>query len=243
MAVGALASANSVQADSVWVQSYERTSQTQECVAQLWETPWQAAWGSDSSWKPSWEQWANGGTGGWTCTRSIVWARNQAPQITYRLGDIGPGGGLVFLISGGLTYEMAPRTWSDGVQDPLAESCDDNAQIPGATGTAIGTGAGNTTAIVVECSSGAGKDAAAYRGGGFTDWFLPSKDELNAVFSFSIPADLETLYKFSVNSIYWSSSQAGYDANARSFSQNLSDGSQVESSYNSSLMVRPIRAF
>jgi len=29
----------------------------------------------------------------------------------YAIGDTGPGGGLVFLISGGRTYEMAPKTW------------------------------------------------------------------------------------------------------------------------------------
>jgi len=62
-------------ADSVWVQSYERTGQTQACVAQPGETPWQASWGPDSSWIPTWEQWANNGQGGWTCTRIIVWAK------------------------------------------------------------------------------------------------------------------------------------------------------------------------
>jgi len=242
MAILALASANSVQADSVWMQSYERSSQTQECVAQSWETPWQASWGSDSSWKPSWEQWANGGTGGWTCTRSIVWARSEG--VTYRLGDIGPGGGLVFYIDSvsGLRYEMAPKTWN-GSQDPNPESCNADTNIPGATGTAIGTGAVNTAATVAACTSGASNDAAAYRGGGFTDWFLPSKDELNAIFSYAIPADKETLYEFFPgNSVYWSSSQVT-PYNSKSWSQNFTNGDQSETSYNSSLFVRPIRAF
>ena len=30
-----------------------------------------------------------------------------------RLDDIGSGDGLMFLISGGRTYEMAPKTWGD----------------------------------------------------------------------------------------------------------------------------------
>ena len=38
------------------------------------------------------------------------------PQV-YNIGDIGPGGGLVFFISGGLTYEMAPKTWSGASSD------------------------------------------------------------------------------------------------------------------------------
>jgi len=235
MAAGVLASANVAQADSVWVQSYERSSQTQECVAQSWETPWQASWGTDSSWKPSWEQWANGGTGGWTCTRSIVWARSEG--VTYRLGDIGPGGGLVFLIADGLTYEMAPNTWS-GLQDPLAESCDANRNIPDATGTTIGAGATNTAAIVAECTSGASSDAAAYRGGGFTDWFLPSKDELNSVYSFSLPVDRAATYEFNRDR-YWTSSTVLNGA----WGQDFTDGAQTDLSWNSDLYVRPIRAF
>jgi len=43
MVSGALFSANIAQADSVWVQSYDRSSQTQQCIAQSWETPWQAS--------------------------------------------------------------------------------------------------------------------------------------------------------------------------------------------------------
>ncbi|MEI7453648.1 MAG: hypothetical protein WCK04_05420, partial [Actinomycetes bacterium] len=109
---GMLFGAIVASADQVQVQSYQRASQTEACVAQPGETPWQASWGTDSSWKPSWEQWANNGRGGWTCGRSITWAKDSScatggPCV---LGDIGPGGGLVFLISGGLTYEMAPKT-------------------------------------------------------------------------------------------------------------------------------------
>jgi hypothetical protein len=64
------ASANSVQ-----VQSYQRATQSEVCAAQTGETPWEDAWAPDSTWHPTWEQWANHGTGGWTCTRSITWAK------------------------------------------------------------------------------------------------------------------------------------------------------------------------
>ena len=57
----------------------------------------------------------------------------------------------------------------------------------GATGTAVGTGATNTTTIIsvqgaTETSYAAGL-ARAYTGGGYTDWFLPSKDELNLMYT------------------------------------------------------------
>ncbi len=78
---GALIGASAASADQVQVQSYQRATQGQACSAQPGETPWQASWGSDSSWTPSWEQWANGGKGGWTCTRSITWAHDESTPV------------------------------------------------------------------------------------------------------------------------------------------------------------------
>lgn len=53
----------------------------------------------------------------------------------------------------------------------------------GTTGTALGTGAANTDAIIAQNNRKASGYAAAlarsYAGGGFTDWYLPSKDELH----------------------------------------------------------------
>ena len=189
MIAATLFGANVASGDEVWHQSYPRGSASEACVAQAGETPWQASWGTDSSWKPSWAKWANEGQGGWVCDRSITWARTPvaagSSTVTYALGDIGPGGGLVFLISVGQTYEMAPKTWSGSSSDdtPTLVWCSaTSTSIAGAVGTAVGTGSANTTAMLaLPCTSGAAFSADAYAGGGLTDWFLPSKDELNAM--------------------------------------------------------------
>jgi len=101
------------------------------------------------------------------------------------VGDIGPGDGLVFLIFGGFAYEMAPKTWNGGSEDPLLAWCPFDPDVIDAKGTAIGTGATNTEAMDPRCTSGAGRLAADYAGGGKSDWFLPSKDELNEMCNYS----------------------------------------------------------
>ncbi len=86
--MGLLGPATPASANSVQVQSYQRASQGEACVSQAGETPWQEAWGSDSTWHPTWEQWANDGTGGWTCTRSITWAKTiGCVQVQLDVGD------------------------------------------------------------------------------------------------------------------------------------------------------------
>jgi len=268
---GMLFGARVAVADSVQYQSYGRVSQTEACAAQVGETPWQASWGADSSWYPSWEQWANGGKGGWTCGRSITWAKTpvaggSSSARTYALGDVGPGGGLVFLISGGLTYEMAPKTWGANETTGIQWCSDQTHSV--ATGTAVGTGSANTTSMLtsapatsfVACTSSPPNAVRAYAGGGLTDWFLPSKDELNAMCNYSrnptAPAAPSVscfgsagstqdgtfaagAYGF-VSVYYWSSSQL--DAYA-AWGQVLVDGNASFGSKGNSLQVRPVRAF
>ena len=268
MIAATLFGANVASGDEVWNQSYPRGSQSEECVAQPGETPWQTSWGTDSSWKPSWALWANEGQGGWVCDRSITWARTPvaagSSTVTYALGDIGPGGGLVFLISGGLTYEMAPKTWSGFSSDDtpsLAWCSATSTSIAGAVGTAVGTGSANTTAMLaLPCTSGAAFSADAYAGGGLTDWFLPSKDELNAMCYYSrnlsaSPDPTDSCYATSgttqdstfaagnfgfAGDAYWSSSQTNA---GNAWTQNLVNGNRTNGTKDNTLRVRPVRAF
>ncbi len=118
----------------------------------------------------------------------------------------------------------------------------------GATGTAVGTGSANTDAIITEQGATeifyAAGLARAYTGGGYTDWFLPSKDELNKMYlnraTINTTAASNGGSNFSANN-YWSSTE--YDnVNAwrRSFQY---DNVNYVNKASTASSVRAVRAF
>jgi len=75
-----------------------------------------------------------------------------------------------------------------------------------------------------------------YDGGGFTDWRLPTKDELNLMY---VNLKKRNLGGFG-NERYWSSSQ---DGNNRAWRQRFSDGGQDSFYKTSTNSVRAVRSF
>jgi len=169
-----------------------------------------------------------------------------------KIGNTGPGGGIVFYVaptpqSWGQYLEVAPATWNGSSTDPEARWCDvTNISLSNAVadpelkkliGTEIGKGKGNTQLMSTYCKSGAGNLATAYRGGGKSDWFLPSKNELNQMYAIYV-AGL-TLGDFSAG-LYWSSSELSMNwAHAMDFKNGYDDTSYKQNAY----YVRPVRAF
>ncbi|MGQ2985373.1 hypothetical protein [Flavobacterium sp.] len=127
------------------------------------------------------------------------------PDTTFEIGDTGPGGGIVFYLDAdGHGYEVGNNLglikWED------VANLYDAKDISG-LGTAIGTGEANTALIVSTIGNGnyAAKRCADHEQGGKNDWFLPSKDELVALYNhFRSHWDLD----IEVNN-HWSSSQGG----------------------------------
>jgi len=98
----------------------------------------------------------------------------------FAIGDTGPAGGIVFYITDGGLHGLEAAT-GDQSSD-AGWGC--NFTVTGADGTAVGTGAQNTIDILAGCSEDgtAARVAVDYRGGGYDDWFLPSKDSLNLMY-------------------------------------------------------------
>ena len=109
----------------------------------------------------------------------------------------------------------------------------------GATGTAIGTGLSNTNTIIASQGATATSYAAglarAYTGGGYTDWYLPSKDELNILYINKV-----AIGGFSEYVYYWSSTE--YD-NYNVWAHYFGIGMLVDRGKSNTYTVRAIRSF
>jgi rRNA-processing protein FCF1 len=145
-------------------------------------------------------KWTNmiGGTATGTISLSIGQSY-QGGKVAYILGSKDPGydvntpHGLIAATSDQTVPEIGIK-WDRGTYT-----------ITGATGTAIGTGLSNTNKIIASQGEPAITYAAglarAYTGGGYTDWYLPSKDELE-----KLQSNKGTIGDF-YNFYYWSSSE------------------------------------
>ena len=200
--------------------------------------------------------------------------------VVYTVGQTGPGGGKVFYVAATAfscgptlaatcTYlEAAPSGWNTGADPSLKWSTNVNnnptttVPAPGAIQTAIGTGYQNSNAIVAQTGNVADSSAAvaarAYQGNSLTDWYLPSRDELNQMCKWQrgITGDaLTTLTTVCTGGTsnsgegasgflersYWSSSESSA---SKAWVQRFFVPLQYDADKNGpSISVRPVRAF
>ena len=196
-------------------------------------------------------------------------ASGETATATYRLrvtgdiGDVGPGGGVIFyyLAAGfkcGPTrtanckyLEAAPSGWS-GVSDkrvtwaklPYYDTVVNNPTSPEtSTARAIGWGYRNTLAIInqgnTETTTSAASLAVSYtvtvNGDIYDDWFLPSRDELQQMYD-----NQSSIGGFVVGDPYWSSTEM---ASGTAYTYRFNTGGAVVSKNQSVVRVRPVRSF
>jgi hypothetical protein len=161
-------------------------------------------------------------------------------------GSIGDtyGGGIIFYLDGNGGGLIAAPT----DQSAWAEWGCYNTSISGADGTAIGTGAQNTIDIVnASCSPNySGNSIAAdicdtLTLGGYSDWFLPSSDELNEMYLNIGQGNALGLGNIGgFVSLYWSSTEASA---AHAFYFHFTNGNAYSTSKDYPRSVRAVRAF
>ncbi|GHT80488.1 hypothetical protein FACS189467_2740 [Bacteroidia bacterium] len=192
---------------------------------------------------------ASGGSAGTGGTRTA-----QAPRAsgnttqavpsaskTYKVGDKGPAGGIVFYdkfnYADGWRYlEVAPEETEQVMEWGT------RGKQAGGTQTGIGAGKRNTPNIANFLAKAGEVGRAAQfcdllEYGGYEDWFLPSKDELNMMYQ---NLKQKNLGGFS-NANYWSSSESdSYDSYSQGFGNY---GSQDNRTKSNTCRVRAIRQF
>ena len=166
--------------------------------------------------------------------------QSEQKQERYSIGDTGPAGGIIFYVledfSGGLHYlEATPAKAEFKVQWGAYGK-----DVAG-TGTAVGSGKKNTQLIVeylkrIGESGKAAQLCASLNIGGYSDWFLPSKDELDLMYK---NLKQKGFGGFS-NDYYWSSSQSSINY---AWTQVFYSGSQDSYVKDNAYSVRAIRAF
>lgn len=176
-----------------------------------------------------------------------VYGGAKVPEV----GDF-YGGGVVFYIfqSGDLGYVEGE---THGI---ICAISDQNSgvvwggagTVTGAILTAIGTGAGNTATIISKLGAGtySASICTAYNGGGYNDWFLPSKYELSLMYQKRTTINITALangggaFVTTSSGRYWSSTEAS-DYNA--IYQSFFDGQLTTRDKGNAHKIRAVRYF
>ena len=113
------------------------------------------------------------------------------------------------------------------------------APISGADGILIGTGNQNTIDIMAGCAEVgiAARLCGDLVEGGYSDWYLPSQDELNQLYLNRVAIGG---FSITISDFYWSSTEA---FNTTAWTQNFGDGTQGNQDKNNPINVRPVRSF
>jgi hypothetical protein len=177
---------------------------------------------------------------------SFIDAMPRSPPL-FGVGDIGPAGGIIF---------YAKPTDSEGWQFLEAAPSDLNTLVhwgnatesgwyPNGAETETRTGSGRANTAILTGSSlidetkrrNAAELCRSYTQGGYNDWFLPSRDELNLLYHVLAENGKGNFTGLS----YWSSTQSSAST---AWFQRFEDGRIYDNGQKTlRLSVRPIRMF
>ena len=182
--------------------------------------------------------------------------------VSYSVGNTGPGGGTVFYVSATpfacgptmnltCTYlEAAPNNWYAVGEDPVRSFSGYTMGNLVTTNNGLGYGYQNTLALVAQSSTAdrAITLADGYTNGGMSDWFLPSKVELNELCKYvrqqttgntAVACDSTGTLRSGITAAWWWSSSAEAPVVWRQY---IGHGGQVNNGDVTAQRSRPIRA-
>jgi hypothetical protein len=155
---------------------------------------------------------------------------------TYTIGQAALGGIIAYINGGGSTGTSGLVATAADISTGADWGC--VGTTIGGTSTALGTGPYNTAAIIAGCSTAgiASRLCVNLTEGGYSDWYLPSKDELNQLYINRIAIGGFTASR------YWSSSESN---NFFAWDQSFGSGTQDPNGFkgDNTYFVRAIRSF
>ncbi len=175
---------------------------------------------------------------------------------SFKVGDTGPGGGVIFYVADGPKDSVYTDSsghdnihgWKylEAARSDAAKEIEWGIYGDYDTETAIGTGWSNTEKLKQAGITRfpAARACTEYRNNGFSDWFMPSKYENNALYEAgkknSSVKDIIPEHSFWTTNNYWSSSEIKNDC---AWWQYFNDGNLDYSERRVVGSVRPIRSF
>jgi hypothetical protein len=174
-----------------------------------------------------------------TTWKNMIGGTPANTMATVTIGQAALGGKIAYILqSGDPGYDPNVQHGLVATTADISTGVDwgcSGTTISGADGTAIGTGNQNTIDIMNGCAT-AGIPARLCGDlvqGGYSDWYLPSKNELNKLY-------LNRAAIGSFSGLYWSSSE---DSDISAWAQDFADGFQGNYFKNGVRRVRAVRAF
>ena len=155
---------------------------------------------------------------------------------TYTIGQAALGGIIAYINGGGSTGTSGLVASVSDISTGAEWGCIGTA-LSGADGTAIGTGNQNTIDIMAGCATAgiAARICGDLTQSGYSDWYLPSKDELNALYTNKAYIGGFADYA------YWSSSE--YHIASAAYYTDFTNGYSDALPKNSPIYVRAVRSF
>ena len=170
-----------------------------------------------------------------------TWAASPPPAATtYAIGDFAHGGVVFWVSPSGehgkvvSIYDVGYVPWSNITSTAIGSTAESNIN-----------GAGNTVAIMMQSghTSSAARHCADLAYGGYDDWYLPSRNELNLVYLNRVAINATALtHGGEVFKIHFYSSSTEINSNDV-WVQSFFDGEKAGANKDTAWLVRAVRAF